>query len=110
MRATTHLLGQTFIVHAAIEQPWIELVGIYLFASRRPGDDWSIHFVGHCGSVRTRLSGHTQWPAAVQLGATHVLTLAVSWPANRELIAGSLIKLLQPVLNEHSCPYAAWVG
>jgi hypothetical protein len=110
MSATTHLLGQTFIVHAANEQPRSGAAGIYLFASRLPSDDWSVHFVGQCGSFRKMLFRHAQWPEAVQLGATHVLTLAVSWPANRELIEGSLIKLLQPVLNDHPGPSAGSAG
>ncbi len=100
MRATAQLLGQTFIVHAAIEQAWSDVAGIYLLASRLTDGDWSVDFVGHCGSFRQLLFKHAPLLEAMQLGSTHVLTLAVSWPANRELIGGNLIKLLRPVLND----------
>jgi hypothetical protein len=100
MNQTVAILGLDFIAWHKDNFQGSDAGGIYVLA-RLPPDPNGLTalFVSPCENFKAEVPAHPLWPAALALGATHILTLEVPVPATRALIAENMIKLLRPALN-----------
>ena len=95
--------GREFEVYKP-DTEWNDVGGVYIFTAQQPAgledDIWRALYVGETESFKNRLlANHEKWPAAVELGATHIHTLVEQGPIKRTLVEALLIQELKPPLN-----------
>ena len=78
---------------------WHEVPAVYIFARRVQGSSWIALYIGETDNLRTRLTNHEKWPAAVQLKASHIHTRRVDDREQRLQLETYLRQEFDPPLN-----------
>lgn len=81
---------------------WHEVAGVYAFAAIG-FLGVQILYIGKCNSFKSRMTIlHEKWSAALAMGATHVLAVAIPGPDSvRDAAEKDLIRAYNPSLNVH---------
>ena len=102
MAETVKWLDTPFTVYE-LKGDWNEVPGLYVFAGLVKGrlgtHQWHAYYIGQTEDFSVRLPTHESWPAAVQLGATHVHARVERKAVERERLEKELIRNYQPNLN-----------